>query len=125
METEDLILSFTENCEMLIHQTHTKPQETLVFKISKPRETFSFKPSINLGYDSDWMIGLASLEVYISYFVINRANINFELYTDTFDKFSFTELKDELEEILNISIVTSEHLQDHIIGSSIISTYKN
>ena len=28
-QTEDLLLSITKNCETLIEQTHTKPQETL------------------------------------------------------------------------------------------------
>ena len=32
-ETEDLLLSITKNCETLIEQTHTKPQETLEFKV--------------------------------------------------------------------------------------------
>ena len=31
-ETEDLLLSITQNCETIIKQTHTKPQETLEFK---------------------------------------------------------------------------------------------
>ena len=31
-ETEDLLLSITENCETLIRQTHGKPEETLEFK---------------------------------------------------------------------------------------------
>ena len=36
----------------------------------------------------------------------------FELYIDTFHEFLFEELKDEPEEILDISIFTSEHLQE-------------
>ena len=35
-ETEDLLLSITKNCETLIKQTHTKPEETLEFKMNKP-----------------------------------------------------------------------------------------
>ena len=71
-ETEDLLLSLTKNCEMLIHQTHTKPQETLEFKFTKPTETFetfSIKPSINLDLDSNSMVGLTNLEVYNSIFL--------------------------------------------------------
>ena len=45
-ETEDQLLSLTENCQTLFHQTHTKPQKTLELELIKPRETFSFKPSI-------------------------------------------------------------------------------
>ena len=39
-QTKNLFLSITKNGEILIHQTQTKPQETLEFKLTKPRETF-------------------------------------------------------------------------------------
>ena len=42
-DTEDLLLSITKNCETLIEQTHRKNEETLEFKMNKPRETFHFK----------------------------------------------------------------------------------
>ena len=32
IQTEALLLSITKNCETLIEQTHTKPEETLEFK---------------------------------------------------------------------------------------------
>ena len=62
-ETEDLLLSTTKNCETHIKQTHRNPQETLEYSLTKPRETFSFKPFFSPGLDANWMIGLASLEV--------------------------------------------------------------
>ena len=34
-QTEDLLLSITENCETLINQTHRKAEETSGFKIIK------------------------------------------------------------------------------------------
>ena len=46
-----------------------------------------------------------------------------EIYTDSFDKFFFTELKDELEEILDISNISHEHLRDEIIGPRIIKAF--
>ena len=55
---ENFLLSKTKNCETLIKQTHTKPQEKLEFKLTKPKETFSFKPSIYFGLHSNWMVGL-------------------------------------------------------------------
>ena len=39
-ETEDILLSITKICETLNKQTHTKPQETLEFKLIQSRETF-------------------------------------------------------------------------------------
>ena len=70
------------------------------------------------------MIGLTSLEVYKSVFNITEQNNKVKLYLDSFDEFSFAELKDELEEMLDISNITPEHLQDKIIGPRIISTYR-
>ena len=78
-ETQDLLLSITKNCETLIEQTHTKPQETLEFKMNKSRrESFNFKPPIQV--KGDWMIGLVDLEVYNSIFNITEENNKFELY---------------------------------------------
>ena len=50
-ETEDLLLSITKNCEMLTEQTHRKAEETLEFKMIKSRETFHFKPPIQIRGD--------------------------------------------------------------------------
>ena len=86
-ETEDLLLSITKNCETLTKQTRRKAEETMEYKMSKPRETFHFVPTIQI--EGSWMIGLTSLEVYNSIFNINKTNNKFELYTDTFDEFSF------------------------------------
>ena len=120
-ETEDLLLSITKNCETLIEQTHRKPDETLEFKMTKPRETFHFKPPIQI--KGDWMIGLTDLEVYNSIFNITEENNKFELYRDTSAKFGFLELKDELEEILIIPHITNEHLDDEVLGQRIIDEY--
>ena len=110
IETEHLLLSITKNCATLIEQTHRKAEETLEFKIIKPRETFHFNPPIH--FEREWIIGLTSLEIYNSIFNIREENIKFELYRDSSNKFGFLELKDELEEILNISHITQEHLED-------------
>ena len=116
-DTEDLLLSITENCEMLIEQTHRKAEETLEFNIFKPRKTFHFNPPIQM--KGDWMIGLTSLEVYNSIFNITEHNNKFELYSDFSNKFGFLELQDELEEILSITNISQEHLEDEIIGPRI------
>ena len=65
-ETKHLILSIKKDCEKVCKQTHTEPQETIEFKFTKSKETFSFKPSIILGLDSNWIVGLLSLAVYNS-----------------------------------------------------------
>ena len=109
-ETEDLILSITKDCETLFHQTHTGAQETLEFKLTQPRETFSFKPSNDLSLDSKWMVGLSNLVVTNSIFNMTEENKKFEVYTDTFDEFSFAEWKVELEDFLSNSYFTPKHL---------------
>ena len=120
-ETEDLLLSITKNCEKLVEQTHRKPEETLEFKMLKSRETFHFNPPFQI--KGDWMLGLVDLEVYNSIFNITEKNNKFEIYRGKDDKFGFLELKDELEEIFNISHITNEHLDDEILGPRIIDEF--
>ena len=120
-ETENWLLSITKNCEKLVEQTHRTPEETLEFKMLKPRETFHFNPPIHT--KGDWMLGLIDLEVYNSIFNITKENNKFELYTDTFDEFSFEELKDEVEEILNIPEITDDQLEDETLAPRIVETY--
>ena len=120
-DTEDLLLSITKNCGTLIKQTHGKAEETLEFKMIKPREIFQFKPPIQI--QGDWMIGLTNLEVFNSIFNITEKKNKFENYRDISNKFGFLELKDKLEEILNISHITIEHLDDEKLGPRIIDEY--
>ena len=120
-ETENLLLSITKNYETLIEQTHRKPEETLELEMIKPRETFHLKPPIQV--KGDWMIGLVNLEVYNSIFNITEENNKFELYRDTFDKFGFLEIKDEIGEVFDISHITNEHLDDELLGPQIINEY--
>ena len=120
-EKEDILLSITKKCQTLIDQTHRKAEETLEYKMNKPRKTFHFKPSIQI--QGSWMIGLTSLEVYNSIFIITEGNNKFELYRDSSNKFGFLELKDEPEEILNISHVSQKYLQDETIGPRIIDEF--
>ena len=70
------------------------------------------------------MVGLTSLKVYISIININHEKNKFELYTNTFDEFLFEELKRENEQIVNLSNISHEQLQDKEIVPRIISAYK-
>ena len=123
-QTEDLLLSITKNCETLIEQTHTKPQETLEFKMIKPRETFHFKPPIQI--KGDWMIGLTDLEVYNSIFNITEENNKFDLYKFPDEKaggVTYEKVRDEIEKDLDNEDITAKDLQDDIIGPNIIEEY--
>ena len=124
-QTEDLLLSITKNCETLVEQTHTNPQATLEFKMIKPRETFHFKPPLQV--KGDWMIGLVDLEVYNSIFNITEENNKFELYKFPDEKaggVTYEKVRDEIEKDLDISDITATDLQDDIIAPIIIEEYK-
>ena len=124
-ETEGLLLSITKNCETLIEQTHRKAEETLEFKMVKPRETFHFKPPIQIR--GDWMIGSTNLEVYNSVYNITEENNKFELYKFPVEKsggISNIKVRDEIERDLDISDITDVDLQYDIIGPIIIEEYK-
>ena len=125
-ETEDLLLSITGNCQTLIEQTHRKAEKTLEFKMTKPKETFQFKPPISI--EASWMMGLTDLEVYNSICNITEENIKFELYKfpeDTIGGISYIKVKDEIERDLDISDITDTDLQDDLIGPIFIEEYKN
>ena len=120
-ETENLLLSITKNCETLIEQTRRKTEETLEFKLTKPRETFHFDKLIQI--KGDWMIGLTNLEVRTILYLTSTQQITNSNFIQTLDEFSFEELKDEVEEFLDISNITDDHLEDKTIGPRIIKAY--
>ena len=124
-QTEDLLLSITKNCETLIEQTHRKAEETKEFKMIKPRETFHFKPPIQI--NGEWMIGLTDLEVYNSIFNITEEKNKFELYKFPNEKaggVTYEKVRDEIEKDLDIEDITAADLQDDIIGPIIIEEYE-
>ena len=124
-ETENLLLSITKNCETLIEQTHRKSEETLEFKMNKSRESFHFKPPIQV--KGDWMIGLVDLEVYNSIFNIAEENNKFELHKFPDEKaggVTYEKVRDEIEKYLGIEDITAADLQDDIIAPIIVEEYR-
>ena len=122
---QDLLLSITKKYETLIEQTHTKPRETLEFKMNKLKETFHFKTAIPI--EGSWMIGLTDVEVYYSIFNITEENNKFEFYKFPEDKIggiTYTKVRNEIERDLDILDITDSDLEDDIIGPIIIEEYK-
>ena len=118
-------MSFTENCETLIKQTHTRPVGTLEFKLTKSRETFHFSPPIQIKGNS--MIALTSLEVYNSIFNITGENNKFELYKfpDSKNGGVLSEkVRNEIERDLYISDNTATQWQDEKIAPFFIEEYR-
>ena len=91
----------------------------------KPRETFHFKPPIQV--KGDWMIGFVDLEVYNSIYNITEENNKFEIYKFPDEKaggVTYEKVRDEIERDLDIEDITATDLQDDIIGPIIIEEYK-
>ena len=114
---QDFLLSITKNCETLIKQTHSKAEQTLEFKTTKPRETLHFNPPVQI--KEDWMIGLTSPEVYNSVFNRTKENNKFELYKFPDSKsagVSAEKVRNEIERDLDISDFTASDLQYEILA---------
>ena len=100
-ETKDSLLSITRNCETLVKRTHKKSEETLEFKLIKPRETFHFNARIQV--KEVWRLGLVDLQVYNSIHIITEENNKIELYKFPDEEsggVSYEKVRDEIEKVL-------------------------
>ena len=78
---ESLLLSIAKSNLDIVENTHSKPQETLEFKMNKQKEAFSF--DIPLELPEQWRMGVTSLEVYNTVYNITEKNNKFKLlYTE-------------------------------------------
>ena len=78
IEAEYLLLSITKNCKNVNKKTLKRTEETLEFKMIKPKETFHSNPPIKI--KRDWMIGLTDLEADKSMFNIIEEKNKFKLF---------------------------------------------
>ena len=69
---ESLLLSIAKSNQEIVENTHSKPQETLEFKMNKQKESFSF--DVPLLLPEKWMMGVTSLEVYNTVYNITEKN---------------------------------------------------
>ena len=99
-ERVDSVFSISKTSEKLDKQPHRKLQWTPEPKLKQPRETFSFKASINLGLDCIWIFGLKSLEACNSIFLMTRKKKQVRTLCIYFDEFSFTAIKMSLRKSL-------------------------
>ena len=76
---ESLLMSVAKSNQELVKNTHSKPQETLEFKMNKQKESFSF--DIPLELPEKWMMGVTSLEVYNTAYNITEKNNKLKLFT--------------------------------------------
>ena len=69
---ESLLLSIAKSNQEIVENTHSKPQETLEFKMTKQKESFSFDVPLTL--NEKWMMGVTSLEVYNTVYNITNSD---------------------------------------------------
>ena len=69
---EFLLLNIAKSNQEIVENTHSKPQETLEFKMTKQKESFSFDVPLQL--NENWMMGVTSLEVYNTVYNITNSN---------------------------------------------------
>ena len=122
---ENLLLTNKKDCGTLIHQTRTPLEETVEIKVTKLRQTFHFNPKISV--EGSWMLGKTNLEVYISIFIITGENNNFSFYKFPNEKsggLPYEKVRDEIEKDLDSSDITTNDLQDDILGPLIIEDYR-
>ena len=74
---ESLLLSIAKSNQEIVENTHSKPQETLEFKMTKQKESFSF--DVPLILNEKWMMGVTSLEVYNTVYNITEKNNKHEI----------------------------------------------
>ena len=74
---ESPLLSIAKSNQEIVENTHSKPQETLEFKMIKQKESFSFDVSLLL--PEKWMMGVTSLEVYNTVYNITEKNNKLEI----------------------------------------------
>ena len=69
---EFLLLDIAKSNQESVENTHSKPQDTLEFKMTKQKESFSFDVPLQL--NEKWMMGVTSLEVYNTVYNITEKN---------------------------------------------------
>ena len=75
----ELLLLIKKHTDKLIEQTKTKPQETLEFKMIRPKQTFSFNTPINLVEEDKWLLTVSLFDCTNSVFNITDGNNSFSI----------------------------------------------
>ena len=70
-------MNIAKSNQEIVENTQFKPQETLEFKMTKQKESFSFDGSFNL--EEKWMMGVTSLEVYNTVYNISEKNSKLQI----------------------------------------------
>ena len=74
---ESLLFCIAKSNQEIVENTHSKPQETLEFKLTEQKESFSFDVPLQL--NEKWMMGVTGLEVYNTVYNITNSNYKLEI----------------------------------------------
>ena len=102
---ESLLLSIAKSNQQIVENTHSKPQETLEFEMTKQKESFSFDVSLDL--PEQWMMGVTSLEVYNTVYNITEKNNKYKILLRK-DQIDVLGLDTELVKKVEYSYKTSD-----------------
>ena len=74
---KSLLSSFAKSNKKTVEISHFKPQETLEFKMTKQKGSFSIEVPLIL--NEKWIMGVTSLEVYNTVYNITNSNNKLEI----------------------------------------------
>ena len=92
-------MSIAKSNQEIVENTNSKPQETLEFKMTKQKESFSF--DVLLHSNEKWMMGVKNLEVYKTVYNITEKNNKLEI------------------------LLTKQQLEEHRIDTELVPNIKN
>ena len=122
---ESLLLSIAKSNQEIVENTHSKPQQSLEFKMNKQKESFSF--DIPLDLPEQWMMGVTSLEVYNTVHNITEKNNKFKILLRK-DQIDVLGLDTELVKKVEFLYKTSDKRgisNIEIINKLIVDNYTN
>ena len=96
---ESLLLSIAKSNQEVGENIHSKPQETLEFKMTKQKESFSFDVPLEL--PEKWMMGVTRLEVYNTVYNITEKNNKLAI------------------------LLTKQQLEEHRVDTDLVPNIKN
>ena len=98
-----MLLLVKGHIDTLIEQTKTRPQETLQFKQSRQKESFSSNPLINMVDEGKWLIAVKSFEATNFVFNLTDENNSFSINTPSYWTFrGVVETINKLQKLLDM-----------------------
>ena len=99
----ELLLLIKKHTDTLIQQTKARPQETLEFKMTRSKQTFSFNLPLNLVEAGKWLMAASLFDCTNSVFNITNENNSFSIIIPGhYETESAEKTIDELNKLLEL-----------------------